>query len=306
MARGSAVEYASVAEACSKLFLAGETVSLPRVYDAIGNRGSSRVVQDYIKRWRKETADKLAITVTRNLVGLPDSLVARVDDVVVQLWQGALAQAEQTYLQARGELDLERAELTAERERDREDRERQAAALAVLEGDLKAARATLEAQELAAGELKTANQEADARLRERDAQVTALREEIARLSTTLESSQRQHAADLAAAQTRAEELVTEARRQAAQELEREREAAQGERTYLMQNTDEIRRAAKLNEQHLKDEAAGLRQMVDGYRQRANRAESDASRWQGRAEAAEELVAKFTTKRRKEPANHAHS
>lgn len=297
MSRGSSVEYEAVAQACSKLFLAGESVSLPRVYDAIGNKGSSRVVQDYIKRWRKETADKLAITVQRNLPGVPEGLVAGADEWLVKLWQGALAAAEQTFLRARGELDFERAQIEAEHELLR-------AANSHLEGDLALTRATLSERDQALGELKGAYQDQAVGLREREAQVTALREEVARLSATLDAIQRQHATDLAAAQIRGEELVAEARRELNKEIEREREAAVGERAYLMRTTDEIRQAARLTEQHLKAESASSKEMAEGYRMRAHRAESDAARWQGRADAAESLLAKLTTKRTKNVPNPA--
>lgn len=299
MARGSAVEYEAVATACAKLFLAGESVSLPRVYDAIGNRGSSRIVQEMIKRWRRETADKLAITVTRNLPGVPEDLTAGADDWLVKFWQGALAQAEQTYLRARGELDAERAELEAERQRN-------AATLHDLDGQVRETRATLQERDQALGDLKGASQDQDVRLREREAQVASLREEVARVTATLDAIQRQCASDLAAAQARSEEILAETRRQHAIEIEREREQAAGERNFLISTTDQLRTAARTTETEMRSQLDHAKTMSEGYRQRAHRAEAESSRWQGRAEAAEALLTAMTTKRkrREQPAAQA--
>jgi hypothetical protein len=291
MSRVSSIQYAEVSSACTKLFLDGESVSLPKVYALIGNKGSSRVVQAYIEQWRRETADKMQVTLVRDLPGVPDGVVASADDLLVKIWQGALAQADDALQQARGRLDLERAEIAAERERN-------AATLHDLEGSLLETRTLLQERDRELGELKGAYQDQGARSREREARITAQAEEIARLSATLDAGQERHAADLAAAHTRGEELLAEARRQHSLEIEREREQAVGERNHLMSTTDQIRTAARLVETDLREQLQASKAFSDSYRMRAGNLENELARWRGRAEAAESLLEKLTTKRRK--------
>lgn len=291
MARTSAIEYADVAEVCSALFLAGKSVGLPAVYASIGSRGSTRVIQGYIERWRKETAEKLTVTLTNDLPGVPDAVAGSVRDLVLQIWQGALVQADETLQVARREIEREREELEAERERN-------AATLAHLEGSLLETRTMLQERDQQVADLKGAYQDKDGQLLAANAQSTAQREEIARLSATLEAVQSQHADQLAAAQARGEEILAEARRQHQAELEAADIRHTGDRQHLMATTDALRTAARTTETELREQLQASKAFSDSYRMRAGNLENELSKWRGRCEAAEGLLERLTTKRRK--------
>ena len=302
MARASAVDYRQVAEACYQLFQRGEPVSFQRVYDLIGNKGSGRVVNDYIKTWRQEAGEKLSVSFSRNLPGgLPDALVATADELLVQLWQGALASAEESYQEARRQLDQVRAEMEAEREREKAVLQEQQLLASRLGAELQAAQTGLEEKDAALRENAVRRHEQDALLRQRDAQLGALREEVARLSATLENTQRQHAVAIADTQARGEERLAQARQAHLQEMEREREVAAGERAYLMQITDELRQAARHGEAKLQAEIAALRESCEAARHQATQAGDESARWQGRAEIAEALIERLTSRKRRKPA-----
>lgn len=299
MARSSSVEYSQVAQACYRLFQAGDPVSFQRVYDLLDNKGSSRVVNEYMRRWRQEAGDKLAVSFSRGLpAGLPDALVTATDDLLVKLWQSALDCAEQSYQAAAAELVTLRDQLQAERQQEQAQILAQTTRIAVLEGELKALQATLADRESALEASISARQALDASLATRDVQLAGLREELARLTAAFEAGQRQHAADLLQAQARSEELLAAARQNHNQELAQAREVAAGERAYLMKTTDEIRQAAKLTETQLKEENASLKTMGEAYRSQVYQARDDAARWKGRAESAEALVQRLTSKRQK--------
>lgn len=300
MARASSVEYNQVAQACYSLFQAGAPVSFQRVYDLLDNKGSSRVVNDYIKRWRQEAGDKLAVTFARSLPGLPEGLVSAADDLLLKFWQGALAQAEQAYQTAQQELAQERSALEVERETEKATVQELLTAKAQLTSELHATQTSLAEKVLAIQEAKAHNQEQEAALREQGAQISALREAVARLAGTLEAVQRQHAEDLTEAHARAEALLAVARQAHQQELEREREVAAGERNYLMQSTDEIRQAAKHTEAQLRNELADTKVLNDAYRRQTAQAADESARWRGRAESAEALVERFTTRKQRRP------
>src|SRR5574344_1927145 len=59
MSRTTQVRFEDVAQACSELFRAGESVSFAKVYQRIGSRGGQQVVTDMIRRWRQEIAQRV-------------------------------------------------------------------------------------------------------------------------------------------------------------------------------------------------------------------------------------------------------
>lgn len=298
MARNSSVEYAQVAQACYTLFQQGDPVSFQRVYDLLGNKGSNKVVTDYISQWRKEAGDKLAITFTRHLPGLPEGLVATADELLIKFWQAALTQSERSYQVAMNELEQERTELRQEREKELEVNQARQETITRLEWELKATQTALSEKETNLQTIKEHQRELESQLREREDRLIEVREEVARLTATLSSVQKQHATDLASAQERAEEMLASARQQYQQEMAREREVAIGERNYLMQSTDEIRRAAKQIENQLSEEVDHLKTMNEAFRSQVYQVRDEAAMWKGRAESADALLARLTTRKQK--------
>ena len=108
MVRKTDVQYEQVAKACVELFQAGETVSFPRVYAAIGNKGGQQVVSDMIRRWKQETAQ--VITAKRENKSLPAELVSASDSLVEGIWKLAQEKAEASYQGKLGELALKESE----------------------------------------------------------------------------------------------------------------------------------------------------------------------------------------------------
>lgn len=275
MSRVTEVQFADVAQACQRLFAAGENVTFNRVYALLGNKGSGKVVNGYIRRWREEAGSMLAVRAQRSLPGVPDDVVATLDSTVTSLWQAALSQAEEAYIAARDALELDRAEWLLRLE-----------AAAATEADLRATQATLEERTKAYADLQSLTQERETALREREAQVSSLREEIARLTALLESEQRNHADALAQVAQRADERLAEAQQRHQTELDQAAERADGERQHYASVTDQLRQSALAEKAILTEQLAGMKAMVDALRGKASRADNDASHWRGKAEAAE--------------------
>ena len=269
MPRASSVQYPDVAAACQALFQAGEPPSFNRVYAVLGNRGSGRVVSDLIRRWRAEAGDRLTIMSARSLPGVPDALVQDVDAMLLKAWQLALAESETAYECAHATLDAERAVW-----------QQQLDAAGALAADLQTARALLGERHTAFVELQNLRQGEQRDRADLDAHLTAAKEDVARLSATLDASAIQHAEALA---------TLAARHTAALDLEQER--AEGDRRHTAQITDELRQAAKAAESYLREQLDGTRIAAEAYRTRAGQSATDAARWQARAELAEAALAK---------------
>lgn len=269
MPRASSVQYADVAAACQNLFQAGEPPSFNRVYAALGNRGSGRVVSDLIRKWRAEAGERLTVMSQRSLPGVPDSLVQDVDAMLLKAWQLALAESETAYEAAGAVLDAER--ITWQQQLD---------AAGALAADLQTWRAVLAERTAALVELQNLRQGEQRARADVDARLIAVREDVARLTAALEASTLRHAEALAA---------LEARHTAALALEQER--AEGDRRHTAQITDELRQAAKAAELYLREQLDGTRIAAESYRTRAGQAATDAAKWQARAELAEDALAK---------------
>jgi hypothetical protein len=267
VARASIVEYGQVAQACYELFQRGEPVSFQRVYDIIGNKGSNRVVTDFMKQWRKEAGDKLAVTITHSLPGLPESLVGTVDDLLVKIWSGALESAEQSYQKAMDEVTSERAGLRVEREKEQVERQILLADNARLTSELKATQDNLGERGQSLQMAQAHGIELETQLRNRDVQVSSLREDVARLLATYEAGQRQHADELANAQAHAAtELV------------------------------EVRQSAKQAETQLRADLTAMTALRENDRQQSHQASLDASQWRGRAEGAEATIERLADRK----------
>jgi hypothetical protein len=269
MPRVSSVQYADVAAACQSLFQSGEPPSFNRVYAALGNRGSGRVVSDLIRRWRAEAGSRLSIMSTRSLPGVPDALVQDVDAMLLKAWQLALAESETAYEEASALLDAER--ITWQQQLD---------AAGSLAADIQTLRAVLAERTAAWVELQNLRQSEQLARADLDARLTAAKEELAHLQATQEADALRHAEALS---------TLAARHTAALALDQAR--AEGDRRHTAQITDELRQAAKAAELYLREQLDGTRVAAESYRTRAGQATTDAAKWRARAEIAEAALAK---------------
>lgn len=277
MARASEVRYAQVSAACANLFRNGESVSFAKVYAAIGSKGGQAVVSEMIRRWRAEIGEKLLTQRTHPT--LPSELVEQSDTLISTLWQMALTRGAETYEQAVGELAMKESEWSLRLEKADAhvaDKERQ---LLALVGEIKTLQATIAARDKALVEMEARNRELAAALAVKDDQVVGFREDLARTLTSLEAERNRHAVALQAKDE-----------QHALELAGVQERAEGDRRHLMMQTDEIRQAAKLTADNLRAQLESEKLTTESFRGQAYKARDDASRWQGRAEVAQEELA----------------
>jgi hypothetical protein len=206
VARTSAVEYERVAAACSSLFLDGRSPSFESVYELIGRKGGAKVVQGMISDWRKEIAGRFMAG--RTNPDLSDDLISEADRMLTVVWRLALEKADAAYADERAQITQWRVEMT---ERVAEAQERAGAsareALA-LQGETQTLQARLQANHAEIEDLRQRLADTTTLLRARDEQIGQLREDGARLASTLESERRNQEAELLAERERHEEALT--------------------------------------------------------------------------------------------------
>ena len=277
MSRTTQVKYEDVAQACAELFRAGESVSFAKVYQRIGSRGGQQVVTDMIRRWRQEVAQR--VLAEREHPQLPPALVQASDGLIASLWQQALAQAQQGYLQqaevlAQREVEWQQKLDAAQVHVDQVDRENLEvkALLARVQGEL-------QAREVAHQELEQRHQALQGQLSQAERERVLAREQVGQLEAALESERQRHG-----------EAVEALKAQHASELRQVRVQADADRKHLMVQTDELRQAHRAQAAQLREQLAGERVAVETSRQQLNAAREAGARWQGRAEVAQqELV-----------------
>jgi len=285
VARTSAVEYERVAEACSRLFLEGKSPSFESVYELIGRKGGAKVVQGMIADWRREMANRFMAG--RTNPDLPEALITEADKVLTVVWRLALEQSDAAYTDERAQIDQARVDMAAKVTQAQEraaEFEREALAL---QGELQTLQVRLQGSQAEIEDLRQRLADTTTLLRARDEQIGQMREDGARLASTLESERRNHETELLAERERHDQTVNAERQRAHESVEREREIAAGERQYLMYQTDEIRQAAKANEAALKEQLQEIKAFAESFQARTGRAASEAAFWRGKAEAAAE-------------------
>lgn len=187
MARISEVEYQPVETACFQLMSEGTNPSFEMVYNIIGRRGSAKVVQDMIGRWRKETADRFFVR--RSHPVLPENLVAASDQMVEKIWVEALTKFDSVFAEKLKEIENRLNEMqelvdAADKTVKTEEKSRLAA-----ESDLKASRAENVSLLDRVADLDVRLREATTILVAREGQIAGLREGMGRMTATLESEQ---------------------------------------------------------------------------------------------------------------------
>jgi hypothetical protein len=110
MVRLSEVSPEAVFNACYALLAEGKNPSFPSVYERIGRKGGSKVVQGYISEWRHSVAGKLA---SRTRDGVPDRIVRATDDLADAIWNEAIATVDAIVESRRQEIEAEAADMRA-------------------------------------------------------------------------------------------------------------------------------------------------------------------------------------------------
>lgn len=107
MARISEVSYDDVARICYQILGQGKNPTFPPVYAALGNKGSAKIVQEAISRWR------VSVTEARSRPGVPEPIVKATDALADAIWVAAIASVEQTIEERRQKLEAEALEVRA-------------------------------------------------------------------------------------------------------------------------------------------------------------------------------------------------
>ena len=277
MSRTTQVRFEDVAQACSELFRAGESVSFAKVYQRIGSRGGQQVVTDMIRRWRQDIAQR--VLAEREHPQLPPALVQASDGLIASLWQQALAQAQQGYLQqaevlAQRELEWQQKLDAAQAAVDQMEREN-----LEVKAQLARAQGELQAREVAHQELVQQHQALQGQLAQAERERVLAREQVGQLEAALEGERQRHV-----------EAVEALKAQHASELRQVRVQADSDRKHLMVQTDELRQAHRAQAAQLREQLAGERVAVETSRQQLNTAREAGARWQGRAEVAQQELA----------------
>ncbi|NDV14087.1 DNA-binding protein [Crenobacter caeni] len=286
MARTSSLAYEQVAAICAQIAAGGQRPTIARVAVALGNKGSTRVISSYLTRYFEESGS--ALQIERNTrPRWSDAENLQADLFLNQLRDLA-------FTHARAAFDGERLAL---REQHEDMLER------------------VQAAEDAAAELVENKEKLEAVIQQQTEQLATLRDAYIGLQDELENTR----AELAGCQTRLEhamgELVSQkdamatlerelnARREVeveqlrsqltgelhaagaahAAELSREREIAQGERAYLMEQTHELRQALTREKETLEKALVEARKDADAARTLAAQYRTDLAVERGRLE-----------------------
>lgn len=277
MPRVSEVSESQVAEICTALYAKGESVSFAKVYAALGHKGGQAVISDHIRAWRKSVADR--VQAKRKHATLPPALVEGLDALAVTVWSAAVDHANVTLASAKAELTAAHAEADA----------RVAAAesrVAALDAALSTKAAELNTLQAVADVQLRAVADAEARAHDlhliacnKEEQIAGLREDLGRCLATLDSERSRHTEAIAS--------LTDQHTAALAQVE-ERHA--GERSFLMQQTDDIRQASKLQTAHLQQQLDAANNSMEAYRVQAGKARDEVSRLQGKLELVQQEAA----------------
>lgn len=234
MSRPAAISYEQVAALCAQLAADGQRPTISRLTVALGNKGSTRLISAYLKRYVEESG-KLQLTPQRQRPGWSEELNQAADGFLGQLRELAFAEAEAAFNTARAAWQTDLAEML-QRVSEAEWAQEAAQALAEQRQQALAQQAALVAQ---------LQQERDAlreQLKQQDAILLELQDQTARQTDSVldlkdqllhqEQAWQQQLADKLQAQLESFQTAEE----------KARTIAQNERQYLMEQTYELRQA----------------------------------------------------------------
>ncbi len=284
MSRLPAISYEEVANICAQIATTGQRPTIARVAVALGNKGSTRVISSYLTRYFEDSGRTQQIE-QRMRPGWDEAQNAQADSFLNKLRDLAFDHERQAFdherqaMQAQFETLLERVqvaeeaaiELTGHKEKLEETLQQQSELLAqqrdernALLGELEHARADLASTQ--------------AKLEHAVAEVINQKDATATLERELNARREQEVEQVRASLTI--QLQTAVSTHAA-ELARERETAQGERAYLMEQTYALRQALNREKETLEKTLADTRQELEQSRTLATQYRTDLAVERGR-------------------------
>lgn len=294
MARPASISYEQVAAICAQIAATGQRPTIARIAVALGNKGSTRVISSYLTRYFEETGGQQQIE-RRARPGWSEEQNALVDGFLSQVRDLAFAHAREAFDAERLEMHLQYEELL-ERVQAAED------AAAELGEDKVKLEANLQQQGERLAELRDAhiglqdemeNTRAElagsqTRLEHAMGELVTQKDATAKLERDLNARREQEVEQLRGQLTAEMKAAAEAH---AAELAREREIAQGERAYLMEQTHELRQALTREKEALEKALAEARKDADESRTLATQYRMELAAERGRLEGRSEQLAK---------------
>lgn len=268
MARPASISYEQVAAICAQIAASGQRPTIARIAVALGNKGSTRVISSYLTRYFEESGGQQQIE-RRARPGWTEEQNALVDGFLSQVRDLAFAQASEAFDAERLTIHSQYEELL-ERVQAAED------AAVELGEDKEKQEATLQQQAERLAELRAAHigQQAElentrnelagtqARLEHAMGELVIQKDAAAKLERDLNARREQEVEQLRCLLTADMKAAAEAH---VAELAREREIAQGERAYLMEQTHELRQALTREKDALSKSLVAARADVDQSR-----------------------------------------
>lgn len=234
MARPAAIHYEQVAALCAQLAADGQRPTINRLTVALGNKGSTRLISAYLKRYVEETG-KQQLPLQRQRPGWSEALNQAADGFLEQLRDLAFAEAAASFDEARASWQREMNEML-ERVSEAELAHEEATTLAAQRDQALAQQAALVSQ------LQTERDHLRAQLQQAEGLLTEQQDQTARLTDTLLMLKDQL---LQQEQTWQQQLTDQLKAQQtsfAAAAEKAHAIAQDERQYLMEQTYELRQA----------------------------------------------------------------
>lgn len=241
-----------------------------RYQERHGFKGSTKVLQEYVREWRAALEEQVSAPVKPDL---PDEFVAEGTALIQQLYQSALQHANAAFEQLRTESQAQVAQAKGQLET----AEGALRELQLAHDELIVEKQTLEARVSSlTGEVHTLTRQAAAD----KARITSLEHEISRADERLRAAQASHEQAVAAEREHAESREAELRRIHAGELVREREVFEGERRHLQEQTDRIRQGHVQELGDLRGRVAQLEQRLEGQNQALAAEREESARLRG--------------------------
>lgn len=232
--RSAAISYDQVAALCAQLAADGQRPTISRLAVALGNKGSTRLISAYLKRYIEDSG-KQQLTPQRQRPGWSESLNQAADSFLAQLRELAFAEAAAAFDTSRAAWQAELEEMwqrVSEAELVREE----AQALAEQRQQALAQQAAL------VNHLQSEREDLRSQLQQQDIMLTELQDQNARLTDNVLTLKDQLLQQEQAWQRRLADRLQEQQAAFVAAEEKARTIAKDEREYLMEQTYELRQA----------------------------------------------------------------
>lgn len=232
--RPAAISYDQVATLCAQLAADGQRPTISRLAVALGNKGSTRLISAYLKRYIEESG-KQQLTPQRQRPGWSEELNQAADGFLAKLREIAFAEEATAFDSARAACQAELEEMwqrVSEAELVREE------ALALAEQREQ----SLTQQAALVKQLERERDDLRSQLQQQDIMLTELHDQNARLTDNILTLKDQLLQQEQAWQRQLDVRLQEQQENFATDQEKARAIAQDERQYLMEQTYELRQA----------------------------------------------------------------